>query len=194
MVLLDANFPEYEQFPRQMEIEIVSNGNRSASTFINRKQVGDPLWDCYDLRNQEDFYRYHDVFHLTNIALLGWSPTFRGLLQIRRKSDDWTYKFEDGPRARAVDEGIIAFIFSYGQGNRINRILGGKEIVDSAIIARIKDMTENFEVRIRTPEEWERAIKQGFRMWNRTKLNSGIKLYADLERGIIESESDRQWG
>jgi hypothetical protein len=33
-----------------------------------------------------DAYRFHDAIHLGFMAVLGWSPTMRALLRLKRKS------------------------------------------------------------------------------------------------------------
>ena len=182
MLLFDANFPDSEQFPRKMEIEVITNDDDSATTIVNGNQLGDPLWDnnYYD-----DGYRFHDIIHLVNVTLLGWSPVLRGLLKCRRKSNSHVYAFEDGPRARAVDEGIISFIFSYARGRNFFDIT---DKIDYNAILRIKEMTNDFEVSHCTSEEWECAILTGFKLWRQIREDGGGKFYADLDMRIIQSK------
>ena len=40
--------------------------------------------------------RFHDIFHLSYAAILGWSPTVRALLRCKRKSDPRVDEVEDG--------------------------------------------------------------------------------------------------
>ena len=50
---------------------------------------------------------FHDVFHLAYAAVLGWSPTTRALLKIKRKSRPEIDENEDGARAKSW---VICFI------------------------------------------------------------------------------------
>ena len=71
--LFDVPFPEGEQLPRHLVISIteIEQGGRSMAK-LERDGVplGDPLTDN---RAEDDDYRFHDVFHLSYAAHLGWS-------------------------------------------------------------------------------------------------------------------------
>lgn len=74
--------------------------------------IGDPLSDNIADR---DGYRFHDVFHFANAAVLHWSPTFRALIKHKRKSNQAVDEAQDSGRAIVIDEGLSAYIFSYAK-------------------------------------------------------------------------------
>jgi hypothetical protein len=49
--------------------------------------------------------------------VLGWSPTLRALLQLKRKSRPEIDENEDGARASIIEEGISTWIFNHGARN-----------------------------------------------------------------------------
>ena len=91
----DAGLAEEEQLPRTFRIEIKQRTNGKSYLRWNGVFIGDPLTDNI---GDPDGYRFHDVFHLAHAAILHWSPTFRGLIRQKRKSDAKLDENEDGER------------------------------------------------------------------------------------------------
>ena len=178
--LFDEGFPPTERFPRQMDVLIESSGPDRIVTFINGKKFGDPLRDN---RYEDDGYRFHDIFHLSHASVLGWSPTLRALLRRKRKSDPRVDEVEDGGRAIVIEEGIAAMVFSYAERRNF---LEGAEGVNYELLRTIKDMTSHLEVSCRTEGDWERAIMTGFQLWRHIRAKGKGRLWADLEKGIVE--------
>ena len=178
--LLDSEFPPGERLPRRMEILIEENKNGQAITTVNGVVVGNPLRDN---RRREDGYRFHDVFHVANAAMLGWSPVLRAMLRRKRKSNDQVDEVEDGGRAIVIEEGILAMVFSHAEGRKF---LGNDEPMNRWLFQTIGEMTHHLEVRVRTQEEWEHAIRAGFQAWRQVRKQGGGKLVADLERRSLE--------
>ena len=177
--LFDEDFPEAERLPRQMDISIGGDSGR-AVTSVNGASLGSQLRDN---RYEDDGYRYHDVFHLSYASVLGWSPTIRGLLRRKRKSDPKVDEVEDGGRAIVIEEGIAGMVFSYAERRNF---LEGAEGVDYELLRTIKDMTSHLEVSCCTEGDWERAIMTGFQIWRQVRANGGGHLRADLEQKRIE--------
>jgi NTP pyrophosphatase (non-canonical NTP hydrolase) len=94
--LFDEGLHVDEQLPRLLRVEIYErevNGKK----FVFQKSGGILLGDrLTDNHLPEDDYRFHDVFHLAYAAVLGWSPTTRALLKIKRKSRPEIDENEDG--------------------------------------------------------------------------------------------------
>ena len=178
--LFDEGFPPAERFPRQMDVLIESSGPDRIVTFINGEKFGDPLRDN---RYEDDGYRFHDIFHLSHASVLGWSPTLRALLKRKRKSDPRVDEVEDGGRAIVIEEGIAAMVFSYAERRNF---LEGAEGVNYELLRTIKDMTSHLEVSCRTEGDWERAIMTGFQLWRHIRAEGKGRLWADLEKGIVE--------
>lgn len=109
--LLDERLHIDEQLPRYLRVEIYErevNGRKYVFQKANGMLLGDRLTDNHI---PEDDYRFHDVFHLAHAAVLGWSPTTRALLKIKRKSKPAIDENEDGARANLIEEGLTTWIF-----------------------------------------------------------------------------------
>ena len=177
--LFDEDFPAKEQLPRQMDISIEEESGIAITT-IDGAKFGDPLTDN---RDEDDGYRFHDIYHLSYASVLGWSPTLRALLRRKRKSDPRFDVVEDGGRAIVIEEGIAAMVFSYAERRNF---LEGAESLNYDLLRTIKDMTFHLEVRARTEGEWERAIMTGFNIWRQVKARGKGRIHADLEQRTIE--------
>ena len=120
----DHNY-EMQKFPRKMTIRFEED--RSGDLPIVRMipegelvrrvtkrqsicQIGNDL-DDNTLRN--DGYRYHDVIHLGHATVLGWSPVLRALIGAKRRDIKDYDRVQDGARAVAIEESLVAFIFNY---------------------------------------------------------------------------------
>lgn len=187
-VLFDEGFPEGQFFPRQMTAKIWSEadsrGRPVARLSINGAPMGHALRDN---AHQDDGYRFHDAFHLGNVALLGWSPTIRGLMHLKRKSDPAIDEVEDGGRAIVVDEGIAAYVFDYA---RRNRFLEGVKRIDYEVLRTIANLTAGFEVTVRSPGEWEHAILTSMAVWRELRVRQGGTLRLDLVNRQFVLEAD----
>jgi NTP pyrophosphatase (non-canonical NTP hydrolase) len=178
----DHPFPDTERLPRQFEVElkeVVVRGIPTVITLMNGQQVGDPLTDN---ARDPDGYRFHDVFHLSYAAVLGWSPITRKLLRRKRKSNDAIDRVEDGGRAAAIEEGVSALVFSYA---RRHRYLEGVTSLDYTLLRTIVDMTAHLEVGGCSTGDWQRAILDGYRVWREIVRHLGGRVSIDLDAGSI---------
>jgi len=135
--LFDHDFPEYERFPRTFEINLteeIEDNSVKVRAFINGKQIGNYLTDN---SYSGDGYRFHDVFHLSYVAVLGWSPVMRSNLKLKRKSNPRIDEVEDGGRAAAIEEGISALVFSYAKDHGL---LEGVSEIDEQLLKIIKNL------------------------------------------------------
>jgi hypothetical protein len=179
----DKNFPEEEQLPKRLQVEIsdvIQDGAIKARMFVNGKQVGNDLTDnSYD----SDGYRFHDVFHLAYAAVLGWSPVIRQFLNCKRKSNLITDEVEDGGRAKATEEGISILVFAHAKRRKF---YAGMSHVDDSVLKTIKSMTEHLEVSQCSTHDWEKAILDGYAVWRKIHQNSGGIITIDrANRSII---------
>ena len=177
--LFDEDFPSSERLPRQMDI-LIEDESGAAITTIDGAKFGDPLTDN---RDEDDGYRFHDIYHLSYASILGWSPTLRALLRRKRKSNPRFDLVEDGGRAICIEEGIAAMVFSYAERRNFLEVAEG---VNYDLLRTIKDMTSHLEVSARTEGDWERAIMTGFDIWRQVKANGRGRIHADLMQGKIE--------
>lgn len=185
--LADEGFPTAEQLPRSASVKFVEQGEggrlivRMLSS--NGKQLGNDLTDnAYD----EDGYRYHDVFHLSYAALLGWSPLTRSFFGVKRQSDPIVREIEDGGRASVIEEGISAFVFDYA---RNEHFLEGVNHLDFSLLTTIRRLVSRLEVHDRTAFEWEQTILRSYEIWRQLRAHGGGTVHLDLQACTIKFQA-----
>ncbi|YCI07149.1 nucleoside triphosphate pyrophosphohydrolase family protein (plasmid) [Ensifer sp. D2-11] len=182
---LDGTCLETERLPRQMDVlftELLVDGRPLVQISVNGERIGSPLGDnAYD----SDGYRYHDVFHLSYAALLGWSPNLRAFLKRKRKSQPLLDEVEDGGRARILEEAVVALAFDYA---RAHNFLASIEKIDYELLRTIKSMVRHLEVGRCSLASWEVAILKGFQIWRQMVANRGGHVRIDLDDSSIEYE------
>ena len=167
----DERFSLDERLPEQFEFHITQRRNGQAYISLNGVFVGDPLGDNME---NEDGYRFHDVFHMANAAILHWSPVLRALLKRKRKSCKATDTTEDSGRAIVVEEGLSAWLFARAKEHRM---FDGAESVSFDILKRISEFVQGYEVAECPLVMWERAILQGYDAFRRlSEAKTGIIL------------------
>jgi NTP pyrophosphatase (non-canonical NTP hydrolase) len=186
--MLDDDAPESERLPREVSVsfEEVCEGE---SVFVrltsDGRSLGDPL---KDMAWDPDGYRFHDAFHLTYAAMLGWSPLTRTFFDCSRVSSPQLREIEDSGRAKVIEEGIAAYMFEYA---RQMRFLDGVEHIDSSQLDTIRNLVSRLEVRTRTAAEWERAILRSFAIWRELRDHHGGTVHLNLLDRTIEFEAPR---
>lgn len=176
-LFFDSDFPDNEQLPRTFTIdfETINKDNRTLTKITyNDKQVGDFIDDNYRV---SDNYRFHDVFHYTFAAVLGWSPCSRAMMKRKRKSDLDIDQFEDGARATITEEAISLMVFNYAKKRNL---LNTDKSIDIDLLEFIKDFTSPFEVSVRTKEDWQKAIFWGYSLFRRLVENNGGSIDFDM--------------
>ncbi|MDN7427941.1 MULTISPECIES: nucleoside triphosphate pyrophosphohydrolase family protein [Burkholderia] len=174
----DAGYDAHESFPRQFEVElseVLVKGKKKIRARMDGKKIGDDLTDNAD---DPDGYRFHDVFHLAYVAVLGWSPVIRKLLKRKRKSRVDIDEVQDGGRAQVIDEGVAALVFEYAKGHKW---LDGVSELDYHLLRTIKGITSLLEVRKRSMGDWQRAILLGFKVWREVLANEGGRILVDMD-------------
>jgi hypothetical protein len=142
-------------------------------------RVGDRLGATLtDNSRRLDAYRFHDAMHVGFMAVLGWSPTLRALLRLKRKSNHQTDEFEDGARAIYAEEGLAAVLSRLAI--RRNKFQNESN-VDGDAITVAQAATVELEVTKLPIWLWRRAISQGFLAMQRLGDNNGGYLVADLQ-------------
>lgn len=168
-ILSNSTFPDKEKLPNSFVVnftEIIKNEEEFVRISIDGIQIGDVIDDN---SYEKDFYRYHDVFHYTFATMLDWSPCTRAMLGRKRKSMPMIDECEDGARATITEEAISLILFN--EAKRTN--LFANKRVSKTILKIIKQMTEPFEVRVKTESEWEKAILQGYSLFEKLVANRG---------------------
>lgn len=179
-IKFDKGFPQYEQLPREFKIEFLPLEVPNTTIMrMNGVQLGDRLTDN---SYEDDGYRFHDVFHIAGVGLLGWSPVFRGLLKAKRKSNKQLDEVEDGARAAIIEEAIINHIYDFARPDFLKDI----SRIDLALIKRVQSLVKGYEVSKCEPWEWQHCIIEGYRIFRELKeAGSGI-LEVDAENRSLK--------
>ncbi len=173
----DASYPTHERFPRRFVVEfrqLTKNGRIGVKVLYDGRQIGDFLTDN---SHEDDGYRFHDVFHLSFAAVLGWSPMARTMFGCKRKSRPDVDEVEDGARSKILEEAICAIVFAYA---RDRAFLDRATTVDNELLSTIKSLTRGREVERRSEKDWESAILQSYCAWRLMRENQGGELIGDL--------------
>ena len=144
--------------------------------------IGDRLTDNF---SEEDDFRFHDVFHLSYYAVLGWSPVLRALLRLKRKSEPKTDEVEDGARAILIEEGVATWIFNH---SKELQYFANIQSLDYSLLKAVQRLVVGYQVQERSLWEWESAILQGFQVFRELQKNGGGVAIADLEKRTISYE------
>jgi NTP pyrophosphatase (non-canonical NTP hydrolase) len=198
----DAAYPDQERFPRRLVVavtgQVLASGRRAAVlTLVSAEpnafpdgpvgisgkphgfrvgaELGDPLTDN---SRRTDAYRFHDAIHLGFLAVLGWSPTMRSLLRLKRKSSPEADECEDGARAIFAEEGLAAVLSRLAPGRTgfLNQAS-----IDGDVIEVAKAAATGLEAEAVPGWLWQAAICQGFRAMYLLGENDGGYLVADLD-------------
>jgi hypothetical protein len=177
----DENFPPGEQIPRRMEVTLRAEPGpfgEAVRMTVNGFRVGDPLTDN---SWSETGYRWHDTLHLAHAVCLGWSPVFRGLAGLKRRSDSWVDHIEDGGRAVVADEAIAWAVFCHA------RERGWYEecVPDAGLLGYVREMTYALEVSSRSRAEWAHAITTGLGCLRAVQAHGGGVLTGDLRERTL---------
>jgi NTP pyrophosphatase (non-canonical NTP hydrolase) len=178
--LYDENFPEPEKLPRQMIIQFKARTDGLVEMYYDGKQLGNSI---NDNSHVEDGYRFHDVFHLAFMSILGWSPVIRALLKRKRKSQPQVDMVEDGARAIVIEEGISAMVYQHAKDHNYYE---GIDVIDFDILNTIKGMVRNFECQNVSSSLWEKALIEGYSIYRMLRAKNGGRVQVDLATRTIK--------
>lgn len=182
----DSALKPYERMPRQFDMvfeEREIHGKRFVVQSIEDVYIGDPLTDNHTV---EDFYRFHDVFHLAYLAHLSWSPVLRGLMKRKRKSQPSKDENEDGARAMIIEEGIATWIFNHAQNDDTDYADIKVGELPYSLLKQIASMVAGYEVESRPAWQWEQAIIDGFIVFRQLKTHRQGVIRVDMDNHTIE--------
>ncbi len=191
----DAHLSPDQQLPRRLTVTLVETQDTSNSgESLQRVRmyrgvrtndeltIGDPLDDNSE---HDDDYRYHDVFHLAHMAVLGWSPVLRRLLDCKRTDEPATDRVQDGGRAAAIEEGVTAYIFSEAGEHTYFKTATN---VPPSIVKMCGKMTCHLEVSSRSRADWQLAILRGYLVFRQVVEHRGGVVTADLDARTLTFE------
>ena len=176
----DADFPDEERLPEHFKIKITQRKSGQSYMQWNGVFIGEPLTDSI---LDPDGYRFHDVFHFAHAAILHWSPTFRGLIKQKRKSDPKFDEAEDGGRAIVVEEGLTAWIFSCAK--HLN-FFEDHDSISFDLLKTVKQFVHGYEVEKCPLRLWEQAILEGYKVFRQVRKNNGGIVVGDRNTRTIE--------
>jgi NTP pyrophosphatase (non-canonical NTP hydrolase) len=183
LIPFDEGYPPSEQLPRHAEFTFaLEQGSKGRRVLVLRRDghcVGDPLTDASHI---EDSYRFHDIFHLAYVAVLGWSPVMRALLGCKRRSRPEIDEAEDGGRAIAIEEGVSALVFAYAARHDY---LDGVQHLDQELLDTIGSLVAHLEVSAHRSADWERAILVGYKAWRHLRDNGGGAVELNMEHQTL---------
>lgn len=182
----DADYSPDERLPDKFEIEIRQRSSGKTCLQWHGVFIGDPLTD--NIRDP-DCYRFHDVFHFANAAVLHWSPTFRALIKHKRKSDAPVEEAQDSGRAIVVEEGLSAWIFSCAK--HLN-FFEGQSGVSFDLLKTVGQFVRGYEVEACPLKLWEDAILQGYSVFRQVRANEGGIVVGDRVNRRIEYKARRE--
>jgi NTP pyrophosphatase (non-canonical NTP hydrolase) len=184
----DDGRPAIERFPRQFSIHFIERLTADGKPYViqqlNGVNIGDRLTDN---KTEPDGYRFHDVFHLAYIAHLGWSPVIRGLLKLKRKSDEDLDENQDGARAMIIEEGIATWIFNHAHHRSYYETTPPGKL-EYGLLKQVSDMVKGYEVAQCPLWQWERAILDGFAVFRQLRDAGGGIVHVDMEAHTIRFE------
>ena len=176
----DSKFGIEEQLPREFRIRVNQRGSGKSYLQWNGVFIGDPLTDNIADR---DGYRFHDVFHFANAAILHWSPVMRALIRHKRKSNPKFDEEQDSGRAIVVEEVVAAWIFS--RAKELN-FFENQEKVSLGILKTIGEFVSGYEVEKCPLKLWEKAILEGYAVFRQLKANQGGWIIGNREQRTIK--------
>jgi hypothetical protein len=186
----DETFTFLERFPKSLQMDMfeikIGEDRYVSHQHINQVSIGKQLTDN---KQEKDGYRFHDVFHLAFAAILGWSPALRALLRNKRKSQSAVDDGEDGQRAGFLEEGLIALIFQHAIS--VNYYKTVKK-VEYSLLKQIPSFVNGYEVGACTLEQWQRAILQGFEVFNQINSEKRGSVIADFEARTLTFRALRE--
>jgi NTP pyrophosphatase (non-canonical NTP hydrolase) len=171
-----------EQLPRKMRVLIYErkvNGSKFVFQKMGSVLVGDRLTDNH---LPPDDYRFHDVFHFAHAAVLGWSPTTRALLKIKRKSQNEVDENQDGARANLIEEGLTTWIFETAKHHRF---FANTPKLGFDLLKSVKRFVRGYEAEELPMWLWESAILQGYAVFRELREKRSGAVVTDMEQRRI---------
>lgn len=143
-----------------------------------RKQSINQLGDALDDNARvDDGYRYHDIIHLGHATVLGWSPVLRSLMGAKRRNVGDYDRVEDGARAIALEEGLVAFVFNYMESYEFDT-----DAIGWDLLKHIRRTVKGLEVASQPFAAWRHAYRQAFSIFKELNEKMGGVVECDLDK------------
>lgn len=182
LIDFDVEFKEEERLPLEFRIRIDQRASGKSYLQWNGVFIGDPLTDNIA---DPDGYRFHDVFHFANAAILHWSPVVRALIKHKRKSRPKYDEEQDGGRATVVEEGLTAWLFA--RAKNVNYFEGHSR-VSLGTLKTVQEFVAGYEVEQCPLKLWERSILQGYNVFRQIRDAKGGWVIGDRATRMLRYE------
>ena len=185
---LDLQAEPDERLPRDLYVDIFEREVRGRTYVFQRCNginIGDRLTDN---AMRADDYRFHDVFHFANAAVLTWSPVVRALFRLKRKSAPKVDEAQDGARAILIEEGITTWIF--GQAINLNLFSDmNPGDIPFEILKHVRQFVAGYEADQCPSWLWEEAILQGYAAFRFLREHRRGRLHIDITNRRLSIEA-----
>jgi hypothetical protein len=185
---LDAGADPQETLPRDLYVDVFERQVRGHTYVFQRCNginIGDRLTDNAMM---PDDYRFHDVFHYANAAVLTWSPVVRSLLRLKRKSDPKIDEAQDGARATLIEEGVATWIFSRAIELDLfaNMKLGD---LSFDLLKHVRQFVAGYEAEQCPLWLWEEAILAGYAAFRFLRETRRGRIHIDMAKRRLGVEA-----
>ena len=116
------------------------------------------------------------------MAVLGWSPVMRALMNRKRKSKSKVDEVEDGARAVNLEEALTALIYEHA---RTVNYFSKEDYVPFELLKWVERITRGLEVNRITYDLWSKAILDGYRVWNQVRRHKEGLVEIDMVKKTI---------
>ena len=184
----DRDALEWEQLPRMLTVDVFER-TVAGQTYVYQQCNGIIIGDrLTDNAPEPDDYRFHDVFHYANAAILGWSPVIRDLFHLKRKSNPAIDESEDGARPALIEEGVVAWIF--GQAESLDFFTGLKPgELPFGLLKQVRQFVGKYEGGRCPLWVWEEAILQGYAAFRFVRDHRRARFHIDLRARTLTAET-----
>jgi hypothetical protein len=124
----------------------------------------------------DEGYQWHDIFHLANFGVLGWSPVMETLLMHEDKQQRKP-SYEVGLRAQTMEEALVAVTLQLAWNDV--RLYDGKFILQLQKWANV--LTRHYPVGKQSLDTWQHWCSEAFRLWREARANGGGFIDIDIE-------------
>ncbi len=183
MPFFDDDRAAVEQLPRHLVAEV---GDVQAVPYrrtrlrIDGMEVGDVVDDN---AWADDGYRHHDLMHLANLAVMGWSPVMRAMLGKKRRSDSDLRRVEDGARSQDIEEAVVTRIFL----DVMRRFpeFDTADLLSPGALDDIRFETRMLEVSSATDSDWQRVAVVGVYAMLVMRTASTVEFDVNMSAGTV---------
>lgn len=194
--LLDASPNPFPNGPIEVRgANRTSTGHLKYVTKMQGYELGAHLGATLtDNSYEQDGERFHDAIHIAFATYVGWSPVLRSLLRVKRRSLQDVDEIEDGARALALEESVIAFL---NVGIHFPHTNLGRSYIEQVATALERSVRPLTRERLHIAKErWQTALIAGSLLFNRLFYEIGVTDVQDISNytktAYVAADLDRK--